>query len=133
LVTGTSGYSSSYGSTKPKDSYSEDIDSQVSLLLKASYPISESFKLYGLAGYTKTKIEINGLGQTNDSKGNIIGDYHFEHTISEGGFSYGLGLNYQINEQFSFFADYQVLADYAPNRDFSENWDSTTVGINYYF
>ncbi|WP_057831180.1 outer membrane beta-barrel protein [Colwellia sp. TT2012] len=132
--TGTSGYSSFYGTPEdPWGNYSEDIDTQAAILLKASYPIFDSFKLYGLAGYTKTKLETNGLGQTNDSNGNITGNYPFKHTESENGFSYGLGLNYEINAQFSIFIDYQVLPDFEPNSSFSKSWKSTTIGANYSF
>ena len=90
-----------------------------------------SFKLYGLAGYTNTKIEINGLGQLNDSEGNITGNYPYKHTESESGFSYGAGLGYQINAQFNVFIDYQVLPDFEPNSNFSKSWESTTIGVNY--
>ena len=134
LSTGTSGYSSFYGTPEePWGSYSEDIDTQASLLIKASYPIFNSFKLYGVAGYTNTKIEINGLGQHNDSEGNITENYPYKHTESESGFSYGLGLDYQINAQFSVFIDYQVLPDFEPNSNFSKSWESTTIGVNYFF
>jgi len=132
--TGTSGYSSFYGTPEePWGSYSEDIDTQASLLIKASYPIFNSFKLYGLAGYTNTKLEINGLGQYNDSEGNITGNYPYTLTESESGFSYGLGLDYQINEHFYVFIDYQVLPDFEPSSNFSKSWESTSIGVNYYF
>jgi opacity protein-like surface antigen len=130
---GASGYSTSYDGTEFSGSYKEDIDTQASLLIKASYPIFDSFKLYGLAGYTKTKIEISGLGQTNDSEGNIVGNYPFELSKSESGFSYGLGLDYQLNEQFNFFIDYQVLPDFEPSANFSKSWKSATIGVNYSF
>ena len=131
---GTSGYSSFYGTPEsPEGDYKEDIDTQASILIKASFPIFESFNLYGLAGYTKTKLEISGLGQTNDSNGNIIGNYSFKHTESEGGFTYGIGVNYQINEQFNIFVDYQVLPDFEPSSNFSKSWKSTSVGVNYSF
>ena len=134
LTTGTSGYSSFYGTPEePRGSYNEDIDTQASLLIKASYPIFNSFKLYGLAGYTNTKLEINGLAQNNDSKDNTTGDYTYKHTESENGFSYGLGLDYQINEHFNVFIDYQVLPDFEPNSSFSRSWKSTTIGVNYSF
>jgi opacity protein-like surface antigen len=133
FTTGTSGYSGSYGATKPEGSYKEEIDTQASLLIKASYPIFHSFKFYGLAGYTNTKLEINGLGQNNDSQGNITGDFPFKHSESHSGFSYGLGLDYQINSKFNVFIDYQVLPDFEPNSTISKSWKSTTIGVNYSF
>jgi opacity protein-like surface antigen len=131
---GRSGYSGFYGTPEePWGSYSEDIDTQASLLIKASYPILDSFKLYGLAGYTITKLEINGLGQNNDSEGNITGNYSYKHTESENGFSYGIGIGYQISKHFNVFIDYQVLPDFEPNSSFSKSWNSTTIGVNYAF
>jgi hypothetical protein len=133
FTAGISGYSGSYGGTTAEGSYKEDIDTQASLLIKASYPIFNSFKVYGLAGYTNTKLEINGLGQYNDSEGNNTGDYPFKHKESEGGLNYGLGLDYQINAEFNVFIDYQVLPDFEPNSSFSKSWKSTTIGVNYFF
>jgi hypothetical protein len=122
---GTSGYSNG--------SYSEDIDTQASLSIRASYPIFDSFKLYGLAGYTNTKLKIKGVGYMIDSSGNIIKSYPFKVTDSDSGLSYGLGLNYEINEQFNIFIDYQVLPDFEPTSTFSKSWKSTTIGVNYSF
>ncbi len=134
LATGTSGYSSFYGTQESKvEDYSEDIDSQTSIFIKASYPFFESFNVYGLAGYTKTKIEVNGLGQSIDPNGNISESYPVNYTKSESGFSYGVGLNYQLNEQFNIFVDYQILPDFEPFPNISKSWQSTTVGVNYYF
>ncbi len=113
---GTSGYS--------QGNYSEDIDTQASLSIRASYPIFDSFKLYGLAGYTNTKLKIKRRGGGDDS---------FKITHSDGGLSYGLGLNYEINEQFNLFIDYQVLPDFEPTSTFSKSWKSTTIGVNYSF
>jgi len=134
LSTGTSGYSNSFGiGEETVGSYSEDIDTQASLLVKASYPILNSFKLYGLAGYTNTKIEWNVSGQFIDSEDTILEDYPRNGTISNNGFSYGLGLDYQLNENFNVFIDYQVLPDSERNSDTSRSWKSTTIGVNYAF
>ncbi|MBT1063275.1 outer membrane beta-barrel protein [Bowmanella sp. Y26] len=60
---GTSGYSTSYDALETSNRrYKEDIDSQVALLAKGSYPILDNFEIYALVGYTNTKIEVNGLG-----------------------------------------------------------------------
>ncbi len=134
LAKGTSGYSSFYGSPESREgNYSEDIDSQISLLLKASYPLFESFNIYGLAGYSKTELETKGLGQSYDSDGDFIENYSFARTDSYSGFSYGLGLSYQVSAQFNIFADYQILPDFEPAPNFSKSWNSTTIGVNYSF
>ena len=134
LSKGTSGYSSFYGTPEePRGKFSEDIDTQFLILIKASYPVFESFNLYGLAGYTKTNIEINGIFQAIDSDGNSIGGGTFKHTESQSGFSYGLGLNYLLNEQFNIFIDYQIFPDFETNSNFSKSWKSTTIGVSYSF
>jgi hypothetical protein len=131
---GTSGYSTSYNTIDSrKNGYKEDIDSQASISLKASYPIFESFSIYGLAGYTETKLKIQGVGQNYDSSGSFIGNYTYKHTQKENGLSYGIGLNYQVNKQLHFFVDHQVLPDFEPSSNYSKNWKSTSVGFNYYF
>jgi len=134
LAKGKSGYTSIYDNpNSPYGSYNEDIDSQLSILIKASYPVFDSVKVYALAGYSKTKLDITGLSQINDANGNITGDYPFKHSEITDGFSYGLGFNYQITEQFNVFMDYQVLPDFEPARYYSNSWQSTTIGVNYAF
>ncbi|NVK55147.1 MAG: porin family protein [Alteromonadaceae bacterium] len=134
LLTGTSGYSSFYGTREePRGNYTEDIDKQASLLLKASYPVFSSLNLYVLTGYTYSDYEISGLGQTNDSEGNITGDFPFNITRSESGISYGVGLDYQLNENFRVFIDYQALPDFEPGSNVSNSWKSTTIGVSYLF
>ena len=132
---GHSGYSNTWSDPDLSEyEYYEDVGNQSSILLKASYPILDSLYVYGLAGYTNTKLEVGGSGQFSDS--NVDEDYSFKHSLSDSGFSYGLGLNYQLNEQFNIFVDYQALPDFqtaityvAQNLD----WNSTNIGINYMF
>lgn len=134
ISTGTSGVSRAYDTPQvPLGNYSEDIDLQTSLSIKVSYPIYNSLNLYGLIGYTNTKIEINGLASINDSENNIIGSTPFKSDESEGGLSFGIGVNYQFNENVGIFVDYKVLPDFEPNSNISESWRSTTVGVTYAF
>ena len=137
LSTGTSGYAFSYEYEGIPVEYNEDIDQQASLLLKASYPLIEllnqSFSIYGLAGYTKSTVEINGVSQTYDESGNTTGSSPFTITETDNGFSYGIGLNYQMNDQFSIFIDYQVLPNYEPSPNYSKSWKSSSIGINFSF
>ncbi len=134
FAAGTSGYSSFYGTpAEQRGAYSEDIDNQAALLLKASYPVFGSVQVYGLAGYTKTKLEISGVGQYNDAAGNVTGDYPYKLKQSQSGFSYGLGVSYHISEGLYVFIDHQTLPDFEPNANYSRNWKSTTMGLNYSF
>ena len=135
LSTGVSGYSNSWSATDLSEyEYYEDVENQSSVFIKASFPILESFYVYGLAGYTNTKLEVGGSGQTTDS--NVTDSYSFKHSLTENGFSYGLGLNYQLNEQFNIFVDYQVLPDFQTAITYVEqdwDWNNTNIGINYIF
>lgn len=132
---GLSGYSNSWSDTDSSEfEYYEDVDNQSSFLIKTSYPILDSFYVYGLAGYTNTKLEVGGSGQYTDH--NVNEDYSFKRSLSENGFSYGLGVNYQLNEQLNIFVDYQVLPDFQTAITFEEqdwDWKSTNIGINYVF
>jgi opacity protein-like surface antigen len=132
LNTGVSGYSTSLTFNQASDiNYKEDIDSQASLSIKLSYPIDKSINLYVLAGYTTTKIKMNRSMIITDSNGAVIFPYDFKTTYS--GSSYGVGLNYQLNERFNLFIDYQVLPDFDPVSNYSKNWKSTNIGVNYSF
>ncbi len=135
LSAGFSGYSNSWSTAElSKYEYHEDVENQNSIFIKASYPILKSLHIYGLAGYTKTKLEVGGSGQSTGS--NVADDYSFKHSLTESGFSYGLGLNYQLNEQLNLFVDYQVLPDFQTAITYAEqdwDWNSTNIGINYIF
>jgi opacity protein-like surface antigen len=123
LSTGTSGYTSLYGPTK--GDYKEDIDTQSSFLIKATYPIFKSFNVYGLAGYSNTAFEVKF--SADDKNADILA---IDQTETASGFSYGIGLNYQINKQFNIFVDYQVLPEIT---FFSKGLRSTSIGVNYCF
>ena len=132
LNIGVSGHSTSLTFDQASDiNYKEDIDSQASLSIKSSYPIDKSINLYVLAGYTTTKIKTNSSMIITDSNGAVLFPYDFKTTYSGG--SYGVGLNYQLNEQFNLFIDYQVLPDFDPVSNYSKNWKSTNIGVNYSF
>lgn len=134
LHTGTSGYSfdlSSFGSEGMK--YKQEIEYQGHLLVKASYSITEAFKVYGLAGYTKTKTEITTSLSHTDLSGNTNVTYPYQYSENIDGFSYGVGLDYQINNQFSVFVDYLILSDFDIYQNSSGSWNSLNLGINYSF
>ncbi|AEP28312.1 porin family protein [Brumicola nitratireducens] len=133
LAKGTSGYSFYFETPQYDGGYEEDIDSQISLSIKASYPIFESFQVYGLVGFTKTELEINATGPRLNSEGDFFEVLPYGFTESESGLSYGIGVDYQINEQFNIFIDYQILPDFEPQANFSSSWKSTTIGFSYSF
>jgi opacity protein-like surface antigen len=132
--TGTSGYSHPfYVNGASDDQYKEDIDTQASLFIKASYPIFNSFGIYALAGLTKSEYEITTSRSATDLEGNTTTTYPHIIKHSENGFTYGIGLNYQITEAFTLFIDYQVLPELSIGTDGSSSWKSTNLGVTYTF
>ncbi|AAZ27902.1 MULTISPECIES: porin family protein [Colwellia] len=133
LHKGTSGYSFNLLEPGFEDKkYKQDLDYQGHILAKASYSITEAFNVYALAGYTKTKTEITTLEFHTDLSGNTSVTYPHQYSENTDGFSYGVGLNYQIYNQFSVFVDYQVLPDFDKYQK-SGSWDSLNLGVNYSF
>lgn len=113
----------------------EDINWQRGLFVKASYPISDDLNIYALAGYSSTRVDVLSYIMRYDENGELFDEGPYNYTKDNKGFSYGAGLNYQITERFSLFAEHQVLPDY----DFevigkaNKNWQSLNVGISYHF
>jgi opacity protein-like surface antigen len=135
LAKGTSGYSDTVvylEPTAPETYRNEDLDSQFSLLVRASYPIYQSFSLYGIAGYTESRIKITGV-YTKIDYFNKFESVPYSNTTKDSGVSYGVGLNYQLTEEFNVFVDYQVLPDYELGVNLSRDWESTTLGVSYSF
>ncbi len=84
----------SHGSTNNADidAYDSSFEA-LGAYLKLSYPI-EAFSPYALLGYASTSMD------------NLEGD-----SRSEEGFSWGVGATYQLNPNWSLFADYILLYD----------------------
>ncbi|MCJ8295637.1 MAG: porin family protein [Colwellia sp.] len=131
--TGTSGYSSQFYVGASDEEYKEDIDTQASLFIKASYPIFNSFGIYVLAGVTKSKYEITTSSSYTDLEGNTTTTYPHMIKHSESGFTYGAGLNYQVTEAVALFIDYQVLPDLIIGSGRADSWENINVGVHYAF
>jgi len=124
LSTGISSYSITYEPINAE--IEENINTQAALLIKASYPIFKSFNVYGLVGHSNTKSEIKISASDHPYSGFPSSNL----TETGSGFTYGLGLNYQITEQFNMFVDYQVLPEFDY---FSRSFKSASIGMNYSF
>lgn len=138
LNIGVSDYSSSCpcGDEYKEHVYKQDIDNQGSLFIKGSYPLYNDFSIYALVGYTKSSYNLETKNHFTVVEGNSsITTVMFEDTgnHSENGFTYGVGLNYQITKTFSAFLDYQVLPDLTVDILDSSSWKSASIGINYTF
>jgi len=110
----------SHGSTNNADNDAYDSSFEaLGAYLKLSYPI-EAFSPYALLGYASTSMD------------NLEGD-----SRSEEGFSWGVGATYQLNPNWSLFADYILLYD---DKGFDGRAtadtltiDTFTLGVHYAF
>ena len=97
---------------------------QASIFLKPMYPVTEDFTIYGLVGYGYV---------------NIDGEDGWPDWYSGGSLQWGLGLSYDLNEDWTLFADYTwLLHDETPDQPFPSgstdfSHDAITVGVLYHF
>lgn len=78
--------------------------------LVGTFPLAKRFDIYALAGYAKAEAKVRSNG--NDIKGD------------DSKFSYGAGLKWNANRNWTFSAEYLMLV---------EDLDSVNVGITYRF
>ncbi|CAM4133136.1 porin family protein [Pseudoalteromonas byunsanensis] len=130
FATGISGMDMEYTAPNTKRSVKEDIDLQTSLLLKLTYPIADGLNVYGLTGYTRSKVTFENKGLVLNEGGNEVVRYHSESNWTRDGLSYGVGLEYQLNDNIDVFIDHQILPDFISG---DQKWQSTAVGFTYRF
>ena len=116
--------------------YKQEVDNQASLFIKGTYPFSDDFSVYALAGITKNSYNLETKShytvvEENSSVTTVI--LHDTGKHSESGFTYGVGINYQISKAFSAFLDYQILPDLTVSSLEASNWESASIGVNYTF
>ena len=70
-------------------------------------PLEGNLRFFGIAGYSKIKIAGNSV--LNDRLDDEVTYSSF--TDTEGGFSYGIGVAYDISQSFSITVDYLRLVD----------------------
>jgi hypothetical protein len=114
------------GTSKLKENYG--------IYLKPQLPLGDKVSLFGLAGYAKAKVE-----STGGNAGSLIG------TVNEASPSFGLGLEFNINDSWSVVAEgvrllhgaentYSVLNS-TPNTKLEDdiNLDTYGLGVNHKF
>jgi opacity protein-like surface antigen len=122
----------------PSGFVEHDIDTQVAFFIKASYPIANDFNIYALAGVSVTQSTLKGLARRFSADGSYE-DVAFNDSFTDNGFSYGLGGNYQLSQNVSFFIDYQILPEFEPYSHLSsfyskaKDWSNINIGVNYFF
>jgi opacity protein-like surface antigen len=97
------------------------IDHSYSVLGKASLPVWETFSLYAIAGFNKTKYDF----EIND-------DDDLRETHSEDGFTYGAGAELRFTPNFSLTLEYAVLPELGDDED-DLDVDSISASLNYRF
>ncbi len=103
------------------------------IYLKPQLPLGESASIFALAGYAKAKVESANDGVATGLTGEI----------NEGSPSFGLGIEYKINDTWSVLAEgirllHEVDGDYIngsnnPVKEEDINLDTYGFGINYRF
>ena len=97
------------------------------LYLKPQYQVNEEFSIYALAGYAQSKISFD-----NEVAFNGI---HNNYT-TQNGFSFGLGVAYKLDEDWSLFADVTRLIDESTTQlegEYAIKVDGLTFGLVYHF
>jgi len=103
------------------------LDYSYGLYLKPQYPVNEELSIYALAGYAQTKISFENEVAFNG----ISNDY-----TTQNGFSYGLGLDYKLNEEWSLFVDVMNNINKSttkPEGKYAINVNTLTFGFVYHF
>ncbi len=93
--------------------------------IKPQYPITEELNIYALLGYGRSKLILE------DAAESILNNY----TVQDG-FSYGVGIEYQLDPHYSLFIDAMRLIDESvvqDERPYAIKVDSFAIGINYRF
>ena len=85
---------------------SVELDSLVGLYAKGILPVSQEFRLYGLAGMTDVDFDVD----------------------SESGFSYGAGAEFDVAPNLALGADYMRYLD-----EDQYTFDAASVGLRYRF
>ena len=92
------------------------------LYLKPQYLINDTWKLYGLAGYAQTQITLD------EAKAKAT---HVNEDTTQNGVSFGVGVEYALNNNWSLFADAMRLIDESeknPEGEYAAKVDSFTFG-----
>ena len=111
------------------DDSTADIDYQWALLVKAAYPVTDVFNFYATAGLSQIKIDQQTVVPVFNSDLVAVGSNTYNTHVNQNGFTYGVGLSYQVNNKFNIFIDYQILPDWEPISFPSRNWDSINIGF----
>ena len=114
-----------------------DIDSQWSLKAKGTYPISDAFSVFAYASYLDTEIKGEFVEFRLDENGATTGiSARGSFAFSDSGVGFGLGAQYNFNENWAVYADYSLHPDFEIKVGESStkiDHDSFSFGVTYKF
>ncbi|MGF1834680.1 porin family protein [Photobacterium sanguinicancri] len=84
----------------------------------ASYPITDSFSVYGLAGYSYGKVSLEANGD--------------KEKVSLKGLSYGVGAKYKVTEQIALTTEVGHYGKYKKG-DMKVSKEAVSLGVQYSF
>ena len=102
-------------------------DYSYGIYIKPQYMVNDVFKIYALLGYAETKITLNE--EVAASKG-------VSPVTTQSGFSYGVGLDYTIDDTWSVYAEMMNMVDESTviqNEQYATKVDTFTIGVGYHF
>jgi len=97
------------------------------IYLKPQYPVDDDLTLYALLGYAQSKITFENEEAFNGVRNNYT---------TQNGFSFGLGLDYKLSEDWSLFVDAIRYIDESTTRlegKYGIKVDAITFGVSYHF
>lgn len=115
--------------TDGNESYRLKVESQQTLFLKGSYPLTSEFSLYGLAGYGRTKLQL----EVSEVADNVI--YNDQADFAKTGVTVGFGGEYQFTPALSATLEYlkHPMLKLAGEDAVNLKLDSIAIGLNYRF
>lgn len=115
--------------TDGNESYRLKVDSQQTLFLKGSYPLTSEFSVYGLAGYGRTKLQL----EVSEMADNVF--YNGQADFAKTGVSVGFGGEYQFTPALSATVEYlqHPTMKIAGDDAVKLKLDSIAIGLNYRF
>lgn len=104
----------------------------MSLILKASMPLEDSFSLYGMIAYTKTELDASVSGFNIGNQFQSGYSFSAKDSISDSGLGLGVGISYRLTNNTNTFVEYHVRSDFE-NSGVKADFDTVTLGLSYRF
>lgn len=103
-------------------------NSALSVAAVGAYPLNESFDLIGKLGVARNTNKLNTTGVVNG----------YSSTTSQTALTYGIGIQYDVNNQVAIRAQYEKLGDFtytnsATKRSWKTGASMFSVGAAYNF